>query len=199
MFDNLVLFATVASVRKAASTAAAETTVHSRLRGRYEVIIPDRNGVIFFTDSLAEAASHVAIARWGNADQAHEVLVFLEAVEQTGYIAAGQYGVRLHRSYDDGRPWIAKVRRSQVRPLPKYAIDERVEATDEHADLPSHLKLNRELRIYDVMALNDSRPGRQYSYTFGSGMGMRVSEDRLRPLNAVTGELNIEINALSIV
>jgi hypothetical protein len=190
MFDTLTLAQTGAYVSK--STIAAAAAALPPLSGRYEVILPNRNEGIFFTDSLHEAARHVARARYPEQDRTEEVLGFLAGVEQYGFLRAGEYGVRVNRPLPDGTPWIAKVRGTQTRALPKYAIGDYVEATEEHGTLPSYLKPGRLLRIYGVTAVNDSRPGRQYGYLVGGGGGQRVSEDRLRPVNAVTGELDFD-------
>lgn len=194
MFDTLTLAQTVAYVSKSSFAAAAAAL--PPLSGRYEVVLPYRNEGIFFTDSLREAARHVARARYPTDnhpdDRTGEVLAFLEGVERFGLIGAGEHGVRVHRPLGDGSPWMAKVRGSQVRPLPKYAIGDSVEVTDEHGSLPAYLKPGRVLKVYDVTAVNDRRPGRQYGYTFGGGNGVRVSEHRLRPVTALTGELDFD-------
>ena len=171
-----------------ASAAAAAPP----LSGRYEVVIPYRQEVIFFTDSLAEAARHVAKARWGDADKTAEVLDFLERVERLGFLSPGQHGVRVRQPLDDGGQWTAKVRGAQSRPQPKYTIGNTVEAQEENGSLPPYLKAGRVLRISGVVVVNDNRPGRQYGYLVGGGQGQRVSENCLRPFDAVNGELDFE-------
>ena len=190
MFDTLTLAQTVAYVSKSSFAAAAAAL--PPLTGRYEVILPYRNEGIFFTDSLPEAARHVARARYPAEDRTEEVLAFLEGVEKFGFIGPGEHGVRVHRPLDDGSPWMATVRGAKARPLPKYAIGDYVEASEVNGTLPSYLKPGRVLRIYAVTAVNESRPGKQYGYTVGGGAGQRVSEDRLRPVTAVTGELDFD-------
>ena len=191
MSDTITLPETGTHVRKPSpARRVKESATLPPLSGRYEVLIPNRNETIFFTDSLHEVAGHVALARWGNTDKAEEVLAFLAAVEQRGYLAANTYGVRVHRPLPDGRPWTARVRGAQQRPLPAYAIGDYVEATGIGPELPAYLKPGRVLRIYGVMALNDRRPGRQYSYLVGGGGGTRVREDGLRPATAHPGELD---------
>lgn len=191
MFETLTLAQTVAYVSK--SSIATAATALPPLSGRYEVVLPNNNEGIFFTDSLYEAARHVARARYpGQPGRTQEVLDFLGAVEKHGFLAKEQYGVRVHRPLDDGNPWIAKVRGTQTRPLPKYAIGDYVEATDEHATMPAYIKPGRVLRISAVSVVNDSRPGRQYGYTVGGGVGQRVSENRLRLVTAVTGALDFD-------
>jgi len=187
MLDTLALPTPVAYVRKSAYAAAAATL--PPLTGRYEVIIPNSNQVIFFAETLREAARQVAVARWGNEAKAKEVLAFLESVEQRGGIAPGQYGVRIHRPLDDGSPWTAKVRGAQPRALPKYAIGDFVEASELLTSGPAQLKPGRVGRVYSVVAVNDSRPGKQYAYLVGS---QRVREDRLRAAAVVDGELDFD-------
>lgn len=189
MFDTLTLAQTVAHISKSSFPAAADRPL---LTGHYEVIIPFRNEGIFFTDSLHEAARHVARARYPDQDRTKEVLAFLEAVEQHGFLRSGEHGVRIHRPLTDGTPWMAKVRGAQVRPQPKYALDDVVVTTDDKGALPSSLKPGRVLHINGITVVNDNRPGKQYGYTVGGGAGQRVSEDRLRPINAVTGELDFD-------
>lgn len=160
------------------------------LSGRYEVILPNNNGIIFFTDSLDEAARQVAQARWGNLDKAGDVLAFLLGVEKLGFLKPGGYGVRAHHPLPGGKPWIAKVRGAQLRPDPLFAVDEIVEATSEHGPLPIYLWTGRELRIYRVLVLNDPRPGKQYTYTVGITSGLRLKENRLRALTPRVGALD---------
>ena len=162
------------------------------LSGRYEVVLPYNNGVIFFTDSLAEAARHVATARWGNPDKAGDVLAFLLEVEKLGFLGVGTRGVRCHHPLKGGKSWMATVRGTQLRPGPLFAVDEIVEATSEHAPLPVYLWTGRELRVYRVSVLNDPRPGKQYTYTVGITSGLRLKENRLRPLTPRAGELDFE-------
>lgn len=187
MFDTLTLPVPVTTARKSSQFVPV---VRPLLSGRYEVILPDRNGVIFFTDSLYEAARHVARGRYGGDEKTGEILDFLTRVEELGFIGVGEYGVRVHRG-DNSSQWVAKVRGTQPRLPPRYAINEAVEATDAVVALPPYLKAGRQLVIAGVVAVNDPRPGRQWVYTVGGGAGVRVSEDRLAPTD-VTGVFDFE-------
>lgn len=159
------------------------------LSGRYEVIIPNRGGKIFFAESLAEAAEKVASARYSDPAKAREIQAFLEGVQRMGGMMPGEYGVRIHRNNDDGTPWNAKVRATQFREAPKFAIGEFVELVD-----PIGHRLGGNLvRITDVMVLNDIRAGKQYGYSVASGGGgYLLTEGRLRGVTEVPGELDFD-------
>lgn len=150
------------------------------LTGRYEVLIPQRTEVIFFTDSLAGAARHVAIARWGDAEKTDEVLAFLNGVKEHGFLDVGGSGVRVYRPVGDGSPWVARVRGTQARPRPRFAIGDCVQVIGTPDAPPPCPGPGRSLRVGGIVALGDPRAGKQYAYVVGGGSGNRVSEDRLR-------------------
>lgn len=171
-----------------ALTSPSSAVPQAPLSGRYEVMLPDANGLIFFTDSLRAAAHHIAFARWGHAGQeglskTEEVFEFLSAVEKLGFIAPGDFGVWVRRPLPDASQWTAKVRGTQLRQGPKYAVGALMETFDKVGPLPAHLYTGRQVRILSVSVLNDVRPGRQYGYQVGGGSGQNVTEDRLRPLS----------------
>ncbi len=148
------------------------------LAGRYEVLIPQRMEVIFFTESLAGAARHLAIARWGDAEKADEVLAFLSGVKEHGFLDVSGSGVRVYRPLDDGSPWVARVRGTQARPRPRFAIGDCVQVIGT-PEAPPGSGPGRSLRVCGIVALGDPRAGKQYTYLVGGGSGNRVSEDRL--------------------
>lgn len=190
MCATLTLAQTLSYVSK--SSLAVLAAAMPPLTGRYEVVVPGRNEIIFFTDSLDEAARHVAIARWGNANKTEEVLAFLTGVEKHGFLRPNEQGVRVHRPLDDGSPWMAQVRGTQPRPQPKYAIGDLLEVSDEKGALPPHLKAGRQVRVAGVSVINDRRAGKHYGYAVGGGASQRVSEDRLRVPTSFLGELDFD-------
>lgn len=159
------------------------------LSGRYEVLLPNRGGKIFFTDSLAEAAEKVAAGRYSDPAKGKAIYAFLEGVQRMGGLSPGKYGTRIHLNNDDGSPWIAKVRGTQHRPAPKFGIGEFVELVKPIGhQLPNVL-----VRISDVRVLNDIRAGKQYGYLVENGGGGHLlTEDRLRAVTEVPGELDFD-------
>lgn len=177
------------AITRAANYISAKTAGEGPvLTGRYEVIIPDRNGRIAFCETLAEAAELVSSARWSDPAKADDVLAFLEGVQRHGGLSVGEYGVRIHKPYDDGTQWIAKVRGTQHRPLPKYGIGDTVLL----AETASPPIADRQVTIESIRVLNDSRRGKQYLYFVKARSTYQVKEGDLLPLTEITGSLDFD-------
>lgn len=175
------------AITRAANYISAKTAGEGPvLTGRYEVIIPDREERIVFCETLAEAAEVVASARWSDPAKADDVLAFLEGVQKHGGLGAGEYGVRIHKPYDNGLQWIAKVRGTQYRPQPKYGMNEKIKLAD--TTLPN--LLDRQVEVTNIRVLNDTREGKQYLYSVKGRSTYYLKEGELRPLSEITGSLD---------